>query len=1046
VTRRILVTVCAGGLALWTASVQGATIHVNADDGDDAWSGLCETWDGGTCGPKATVQAGIDAATDGDEVVLAPGRYAGDGNRNIRFRGKAITLRSTNPADWEVVMATIIDARPDDARQLVSGLQLGEDTVVDGITIANATLSGVLCGGGSPTMRRCRITRNLAPYSGVYCTDGTVLLESCEISDNGAGTIWGGGIFASARSFVIARQCRILGNNGAASASAGVVFLDRCEIEDNLYCAVALTSGGQAFVYDSRITNVRNIGTSFRPPILVGPDCALTLWHSRVEDNVGADSSMTVMRSLGDLTVDSCVFARNTRSGPASPSDATIWVESGEAYIARTMFLDNTGPVDLSDGSLVFHDNLIAGTPGDAIRIQGGEATIANCTIADNDGAGIVVAAGAPPITNTIVWNNGGGSILVEDGATPVVTYSDIEGGTGATWFGEGSIDAGPGFALPGDYHLTASSPCVETGGTPLPDSGSRDLDGGMRLEDADDDGTRVVDMGAYEYDPNASVIAVVPDVLDFGDVSGGIAELEVLVHNLGGASMNWTAVSTASWATPIPASGTTQSTPTPFVVQVDPSGILPGWSQAEIVVDAANARSAARTIGVRAYRPGTLHVPSERFTIQDALDAAEDGDVIVVAPGRHMGYGNARAEAHGKAVTILGTDPADPEIIDSTVVDGYTGHMSGITLVGDRHGIVLDSASGISQLAGLTLRSDAVITGDGAVAVHDCRFDHGAYSAIECKNNGSGSVTVNRCSFEGVRPTDDSGRSDGSGTVHVEGAKMAIRDCVFAQNAPPHVLALDAKLELDGCLFVPVAEVENNEYNHAIIIDGTSQSRIRNCTFAWELASGNYDWDNCIVQITGSGAHAIENTILDVPSWEHCAISYSLMGGTLDISYTTIDGTLGVPHTDGTTLDWGPGVIYEDPGFADADGPDNDPFTWQDNDYRPATDSPCVNAGDPAYVADPPDRTDLDGRPRVIYDRVDIGAYEFAWPGDSDFDGDVDLWDYGAFTDCFTGPGRPASDVCGGSDFDGDGDVDLTDYGVFLSCYNGPENPPGCG
>jgi hypothetical protein len=51
-----------------------------------------------------TIQAAIDVAADGDEIVIHDGVYTGNGNRDISFAGKAITVRSLNGPD-----ACIID-------------------------------------------------------------------------------------------------------------------------------------------------------------------------------------------------------------------------------------------------------------------------------------------------------------------------------------------------------------------------------------------------------------------------------------------------------------------------------------------------------------------------------------------------------------------------------------------------------------------------------------------------------------------------------------------------------------------------------------------------------------------------------------------------------------------------------------------------------------------------------------------------------------------------------------------------------------------------
>lgn len=49
-------------------------------------------------------------------------------------------------------------------------------------------------------------------------------------------------------------------------------------------------------------------------------------------------------------------------------------------------------------------------------------------------------------------------------------------------------------------------------------------------------------------------------------------------------------------------------------------------------------------------------------------------------------------------------------------------------------------------------------------------------------------------------------------------------------------------------------------------------------------------------------------------------------------------------------------------------------------DDYHLLSGSPCIDAGDPAYVP-APGETDLDGQPRVIGGRIDMGAFEHSLP-----------------------------------------------------------------
>ena len=91
-------------------------------------------------GDYATIQAAIDAAAAGDEVVLEEGTYTGWGNRDIDYKGKAITVRSVEPNDANIVEATVIDCQgtgSDPHRGFVFDSGEGADSVLSGVTIIN---------------------------------------------------------------------------------------------------------------------------------------------------------------------------------------------------------------------------------------------------------------------------------------------------------------------------------------------------------------------------------------------------------------------------------------------------------------------------------------------------------------------------------------------------------------------------------------------------------------------------------------------------------------------------------------------------------------------------------------------------------------------------------------------------------------------------------------------------------------------------------------------------------------------------------------------
>jgi PKD repeat protein len=160
----------------------------------------------------STIQAGIDAATNGDTVLVANGTYTGAGNKNLDFKGKAITVRSENGPEH-----TVIDCEGDGRGFSFHSGEI-QSSVLDGLTIINGRADyggGILCSSSSPTIINCRIIGNEAERAGggIYC-DFRCTITNCNIAGNTA--VWGGGIgIVDAFGPVKVTNCTITGNTAS---------------------------------------------------------------------------------------------------------------------------------------------------------------------------------------------------------------------------------------------------------------------------------------------------------------------------------------------------------------------------------------------------------------------------------------------------------------------------------------------------------------------------------------------------------------------------------------------------------------------------------------------------------------------------------------------------------------------------------------------------------------------------------------------------------------------------------------------------------------
>ena len=173
-------------------------------------------------GSFSRIQEAIDAAVDGDAVVILPGEYV----ENIDFLGKQITVQSTDPNDPSIVDATML--RPPDLDRSIVSFVNGEtrDSVLAGLTLQGGHRYEPYSGGGiyvreaSPTIRNNNI-RDLTVFfsgGGIYLVESRAHIVGNRISNNRSQN--GGGIEAEGYYYFPTIEGNVFVNNRAEVGGA----------------------------------------------------------------------------------------------------------------------------------------------------------------------------------------------------------------------------------------------------------------------------------------------------------------------------------------------------------------------------------------------------------------------------------------------------------------------------------------------------------------------------------------------------------------------------------------------------------------------------------------------------------------------------------------------------------------------------------------------------------------------------------------------------------------------------------------------------------
>ncbi|MHC4624226.1 MAG: right-handed parallel beta-helix repeat-containing protein [Planctomycetota bacterium] len=421
---------------------------------------------------------------------------------------------------------------------------------------------------------------------------------------------------------------------------------------------------------------------------------------------------------------------------------------------------------------------------------------------------------------------------------------------------------------------------------------------------------------------------------------------------------------------------------------------------------------------------------------IMAAIDAAGPDDTILVHPARY--YENINFL--GKPITVKSIDPQDPNIVENTIIDGNglatvvtfnSGEdadsvLDGLTLTNG----FADSGGGIyCQASSPTIANCLVINnraarGNGggiynsaaAPTLTNCTF--AANSAewfggsgdccFEMDTPGCEDPACRRavCSFVSSCCTSrwnvncafytqrfaacDCAGGDGGAMYNDPNSAPEMTGCTFRANSAMRDGGAVYDSARDG-IFTNCIVTDNHADRHgggfASQWPNYSYSRITNCTITHNSAPHRggavYYWmgpiTNCVIAhnsaysggglctcggpirnctIVSNSAHyaGLYNCWNDITNCIIWANERGQMRGCTLPAYSCIQGA------------GGPTNISDNPLFVDA-GAEN---------YHLQPESPCINAGDPCLLPEP-NQTDMDGEPRVLFGRVDMGADEFS-------------------------------------------------------------------
>lgn len=469
----------------------------------------------------------LAVAQTGDEVWVAGGTYypdtsggapSGTGNRTSSFMmksgvriyggfaGTETSRIQRNPALNLTVLSGDIGVRNvhnDNSYNVVEASGVSSEGVLDGFTIKRGTADGVttidtyvgggayVYNGGKPTFSNCRFEDHWGRGGAGLSAQGASAIVSNCVFIRCIGAVRSGGIEFTASPNAVVSNCLFDTNSGPYGGG------------------IYLNEGSSGAIVEN---------------------CTFV-------DNDSVNGGGMFLAGFSASTVRNCRFLRNEckQLGAFQTSFDGGAVKN---WCTSSVFIN-----------CLFNGNSAIGTGGAVLDAgpSGSNATLINCTIYGNysrDGGAVGAIMGhTPQLKNSIVWGN------TASAANPpslvggvVVTSSNVQGMTTLT-LGNSNVD--PQFVAPtgndgtpatsdDNFRLLSSSPLIDAGdNTLVPAEVLLDIEGSPRQIDGDQNGSVIVDMGAFEFLPP-------PPPHCYGDADGNrivnFADITKILSSWGGA------------------------------------------------------------------------------------------------------------------------------------------------------------------------------------------------------------------------------------------------------------------------------------------------------------------------------------------------------------------------------------------------------------------------------------------------------------------------------------------------------------------------------